>query len=379
MERRGVSVRGLYVHVPFCVRACPYCDFDFEVSRQPDLGLYLEGLRREADHRGVTGAFETVYVGGGTPSALGAEGLGALCTWIRARFSGHDGLEWTVELNPEHVDARLLARLAEVGVNRVSLGVQTFDDSGLRQLGRVHDNRMAQDAVTAAVAAGFRVSVDLIVGWPGQARSTLARDIATVLELDVTHVSVYALTVEAGTPWEALVRRGQRHLPQASVQASRLEQAAQRLGAAGFDHYEVASYGRDGHRALHNMIYWSWKDYVGLGPSAHSATYRGDGSVTRRGNRRGLARWTGDSVAPEHEERLGPEDAAAEGLWLGLRRLEGMSARSFLDRFRAVDQAWLDRRLERPVELGRVEVRGDRIRVAGDRWLIHDRICADLL
>jgi len=455
---------GLYVHVPFCARACPYCDFDFEVGRSPALAEFLNGLDRELDGRlaeadagrepgGLAGAgtdreldarlsgaeagrepaarrvalpvvdgrgdmshgpgraghvpggmsqgpgddgpaaqpgptravippgtaWPTVYVGGGTPSLLGPDGLRALGSWIAGRFPGAGAEEYTVEVNPEHAGPALYAAIAALGGTRVSLGVQTLDPVGLRALGRAHAPARAREAIAAARAAGLAVSADLIVGWPGQSADSLAADLAAVVDLGAAHVSIYALTVEAGTPWEALVRRGKRRAPDQDHQADMLLAAETALVAAGLEHYEVASYAAPGQAARHNLGYWKWRDYLGLGPSAHSAVFAADGSVRRRGNCRGLAAWAVDPATPGELDLQGPRAAAAEGLWTGLRHLPGLDLAAFLARFPAVDHGWIARRTRRQVALGNLELGADVLRVAPGRWLWHDAISADLL
>jgi len=374
---------GLYIHVPFCARACPYCDFDFVVGRAPDLEAYLAGLAQEADRRGQEAAsgrrFSTVYVGGGTPSSLGAAGLRALMRWVEGRFPGSGGEEITVEVNPEHADERLLGALAEVGVGRISMGIQTFEDAGLRELGRAHSGAEAAQGLRRARAQGLRVSADLIVGWRGQTLAGLRDDVMRTIEGGAEHVSVYALTIEERSAWPKLVRRGLRVLPDDEHQAELLVAAEEALTAAGLTHYEVASYALGGAHARHNLLYWTWQDYLGLGPSGSSARYAGDGSVLRRMNARGLAAWA--AGAPPEEVALGPEEAAIEGLWVGLRRLTGLVVEDFLARFAAVDRGWIERRSAGQRARGNLEwaEQGRLLRVAAGRWLWHDSIGADLL
>lgn len=372
---------GLYVHVPFCARACPYCDFDFEVGRAPDVSAYVAGVGREIEARALGRVrFDTIYIGGGTPSLLGAEGIAALIETLSDRFDLDAVREVTIEVNPEHVDAGFVGALRDMGVDRVSVGAQTLSSAGLVQLGRVHGAQAARQAVARACWAGLRVSADLIVGWPGQTSQVLDDDIDGLVDAGATHLSVYALTVEPGTPWTALVRRGTRQLPDGDAQAALLQRAHERLIAQGAHHYEVASYGLGGHRSIHNLKYWTWVDYVGLGPSAHSARYGSGGSVTRRGNQRGLARWL-QAPALAQIERLDPAAAAAEGLWLGLRRLDGLDLARFSWRFPGVTRAWVEARVAPEVARGNLAWSRDgrRLAVPGDRWLFHDEISASLL
>ncbi len=388
---------GLYVHVPFCERACPYCDFDFEVGRRPGLdtrieawlaGLEAEWGRREQELReGLEAApFDTLYLGGGTPSALGAVGLGRVLDWLGARVgaAAEAMLETTVELNPEHVGPALLEVLVARGVDRVSLGVQSLEALGLRELGRGHEAREALACVIDSVAAGLRVSADLIVGWRGQSAAGLEAEIDALVGAGVEHLSVYGLSIEPETPWLKLVRRGLRVLPDEDGQADLLEVAEARLGALGFAHYEVASYARPGAEAIHNSKYWRWRDVVGLGPSAASVHHRGqrvgEASVVRRSNPRGLEAWLGGE-RPTHECLEG-DQAAGEGLWLGLRRLDGVEVEVYLARF-CRDRPWLEVRVARQIALGNLEWRQrdgtELLRVAPGRWLFHDTIAQAVL
>lgn len=369
---------GLYVHVPFCVRRCTYCDFDFVVGRKPDTAGYLAALTSELSQRQgeLSGDVTTLYLGGGTPSAIGADGLRGLFA-VLAPYLGSALQEVTVELNPEHVDDALIAALRECGVDRVSLGVQTFDDGALAQLGRAHTPADAERAHALCLDAGLRTSIDLIVGWPGQSGTQLDRDLARTIALGAGHVSIYALTIESGTTWPKLVRRGLRVMPDDDEQGDLLARTHDELAAAGYEHYEIASHARAGQRAIHNGAYWSWRDYVGVGPSAASASYREDGSVVRRTNARGFAAWAG-AGAP-HDEVLDGRRAAAEGLWLALRTFDGLDLDAFLRRFGQVDAPWIERRTAARIASGDLVLAGRQLRVADGRWLVFDGIAADLL
>jgi oxygen-independent coproporphyrinogen-3 oxidase len=380
---------GLYVHVPFCARACPYCDFDFEVGGDPRrIEAWLDGLERERVSRAAElerVELDTVYIGGGTPSVLTPEQLRRLSVWLRERLGVDPSAlrEFSVELNPEHVSPELLDTLVEIGVDRVSLGVQSLVPEGLRALGRVHAAAQARASVLACVARGLRTSADLIVGWPGHTDEALRGELDELLDAGVEHLSIYALTIEPDTPWPKLVRRGLRVLPDEDEQAERLLAAEQHLCARGLLHYEVASYARPGAEALHNGKYWRFVDVVGFGPSAasvrHELAARGLGVVERRVNVRGLAAWLNDPASPE-QERLEGDRAAAEGLWLGLRQLGGLDVARYLERF-AVDRSWFQARIARQLELGNLQLRegGAVLAVAPGRWLWHDSIAVDLL
>jgi oxygen-independent coproporphyrinogen-3 oxidase len=385
----SVESAGLYVHVPFCARACPYCDFDFEVGRQLEsairrwqLGLAHELEVRRSSFEGRV--FDSLYLGGGTPSALGPAMLEEVIGWLRTAVVGGGRLrEVTVELNPEHVDGALVASLTRSGVDRVSLGIQSLQALGLRQLGRAHSPAQALVAIERTVAAGLRTSADLIVGWPGHLAADLIADIDRLVDLGVDHLSIYALTIEPDVPWQKLVRRGLRVLPDDDDQAPLLLTAERRLAEHGFVHYEVASHARPGQEAWHNGKYWRVVDVLALGPSGASVDVRetlGGVEVTRRRNLRGLERWLADPAGTEEaNDRLTGEVAAAEALWLGLRQLEGLWVLPWMARF-GVDRGWIDARIANQLRRGNLEWLGEtRLRVAPGRWLWHDDIAADLL
>lgn len=373
---------GLYVHVPLCARACPYCDFDFEVGPahpQTFVAPYLEGLRRELRVRGDDWpAPRTVYLGGGTPSRLGPDGLRALGDLLAREVDLSCVEEYTVELNPEDVSPALLSTLGELAVGRVSLGVQSVHGDRLRQLGRGHDGRAALEAIAAARQAGLTVSADLIVGAPGQPAQESARDLEAILGAGAAHVSVYALTIEDGTPWARQAAAGRRRLPQADAQADALLALEDAARERGLTHYEVASYARrEGDRAQHNLGYWTGVDYLGVGPSAASARHHPDGTVARRTNARGLAAWRA-GAAPSVDERLDPESAAREALWLALRVLTGVCVPPLLARI-GRDEVWLLSRTERSVRQGNLVREGDSLRVGPGRWVHHDAIASSVL
>lgn len=382
---------GLYVHVPFCDRACPYCDFDFEVTRTPALGDYLLGLeqdwRAKLEWWAAGTAFDTVYIGGGTPSTLGAAGLETLLVWLAERIDTSAVSEWTLELNPEHGQALDFARLSALGVTRVSLGVQSFDDTGLIDLGRAHRLQAARATIGAAAEAGLQVCVDLMVGWRGQSDRSLDHDVhqiaaslATGNPL-VSHVSVYGLTVEEGTPWIDLIARGRRTHPDEDRQADLLYRAETRLIDAGFEHYEVSNYARPGCASVHNSGYWQRAPCLGLGPSAYSAQFSCDGAVDRAGNARGRAAWMASGGAFEYREHLAGQRAASESLWLGLRRLRGIDIATFLRQHPKVDRAWLQTKVHRQLELGnlRWSTDGASIALAPERWTWHGALGSSII
>lgn len=270
--------RALYLHVPFCVRRCRYCDFSTAATRHGDalMGSYggaLERLVGEARELGLFDELKTAYVGGGTPTMLGAEALASLVRGVGATS------ELSFEANPESLTDEVLVAVREAGATRVSIGVQSFNDRELRGLGRVHNAELARERVAAAVASGLRVSLDLMCGIPYQTRQSWERSLAVAAALGVGHVSCYPLMIEPGTPMERMCEAGELPWPSDDTEADDMEAAERVLGAAGLARYEVASYARPGERCRHNVAYWTGVEYLGLGTAA--ATMLGRASYER--------------------------------------------------------------------------------------------------
>lgn len=315
---------GLYVHVPFCLTKCPYCGFASEV--RGDRGRWLSALEVEGSlRRGELDGFDSLYVGGGTPSVLAPEELERLFGALRASFTLLPGAEVTVELNPDDVTAELVATLRGLGATRLSLGVQSFDDASLRLLGRRHDGAAARRAIELVRLTGaFTLSVDLIHGLPGQPRAAALADVDVALELEPEHLSCYALTVEPGTPLARRVEAGAPTMPDEATGRELFLAVSERLVGRGYEHYEVSNYARGpAARARHNQKYWRREATLGLGPSAHS--FR---APLRRWNVRDVAtycdRLLGGALPVEGEEVLTEEQALIETLMLGLRTSDGV-------------------------------------------------------
>lgn len=369
---------GLYVHVPFCSAVCPYCDFAVARAGAGDRARYVELLLREADlwsdeWMRLVGAepFDTLYLGGGTPSILAPEQLDRLVDGLRERLPAPAGTWLSLEANPEDVTPERLDHLRRLGVRTLSLGVQSFDRSALKLLGRRHSPEQAERAVELALAAGFHsVSVDLIFGLPADrvAPDSLARSLERLIALRPQHVSCYQLTFHEGTPFGRGLERGVlRELPE-TAQADAYERVVEALGAAGYTAYEVSNFALErNHRSRHNRKYWRHVPYLGLGPGAHSF-------VPRDGRRRGRRWWNERSIRLWMErldagarpvagsEDLGPEAMALEAVMLGLRTADGVDLEDFRERF-GVDLVERNRVLvERLVEEGLVEVAEGRLR-----------------
>jgi oxygen-independent coproporphyrinogen-3 oxidase len=361
----------VYVHVPFCARRCSYCDFSIAVRRDVPVEEYLGALSAELQARfGGSAAREvdTIYFGGGTPSRLGGEGLASALALVERYFPRAAGAEITAEANPEDVAPEAAEAWRRAGINRLSLGSQTFDDAALAWMHRTHDAAAIDRAVGAARGAGIdNLSLDLIFALPASLDRDFARDVHRVLELAPDHVSLYGLTVEPGTPLGRWVARGlAAEQPEQGYESDFLT-AHRLLHAAGFEHYEVSNYGRPGRRSRHNSAYWSGVPYVGLGPAAH-----GFDGEWRRWNVRGYAAWRDAALSgadpKEGDERLTEANRVAEGVYLGLRSDAGLA----LDPADApVVARWVDAGWAAIAD-------GGRLRCTPEGWLRLDALAAAL-
>ncbi|NNG17171.1 MAG: radical SAM family heme chaperone HemW [Gemmatimonadales bacterium] len=322
----------VYIHVPFCARRCSYCDFAIAVRRTTPSDAFVRAVLDEwaswQDHPVWvdTPPIATVYFGGGTPSRLNGEALGAILRRIRSdRVLGQDA-EVTLEANPEDVSAAAVEAWQAIGINRISLGAQSFDPAVLTWMHRTHTHEQTGDAVRALRRAGFgNLSLDLIFGAPRHLGRDWSRDLEEALALEPTHVSLYGLTVEDRTPLSRWIVQGRCRAPDDDRAAEEYLRAHDRLEARGFEHYEVSNASLPGYRARHNSAYWDGADYLGLGPSAHS--YVGD---ERRWNVREWVAYErtvrGGGSVVAGRERVNGSRQRLERLYLGLRTNRGVRA-----------------------------------------------------
>jgi len=369
-------MRHVYVHVPFCRRRCVYCDFSIAVRRQVPADTYVTALRAELDVRfrsgvGFVAPLDTIYLGGGTPSLLTPDALTRVIDAVRDAAGGRlaDDAEVTVEANPEDVTAESAAAWVAAGVNRVSLGAQSFEASVLHWMHRPHGPDAIARAVGVLRAAGVaQLSLDLIFGIPRAAGPRFGADLERAVALEPDHLSVYGLTVEPHTPLGRWVTRQTVHPAPEERHAVEFLMAHDALSAAGFGHYEVSNYARPGCRARHNSAYWDLRPYLGLGPAAHSF----DGAV-RRWNVAPWVAWERAVVSGrdpvEGDERLTPRQARLERAYLGLRTSDGAPA---------ADLRWPSPEGDRALEAGWLEAAGARIRATPAGWLRLDSLAQAL-
>ena len=327
---------AVYIHWPYCARICPYCDFNVYKNRA-DVGLIpaiiadLEGWKKETGPRKIS----SIHFGGGTPSLLGGAQIRRVIDVISGLWDTDADCEIAMEANPSDAKPSHWESYKEAGINRLSLGVQTFHDKGLKLLGRDHDGEAAQAALAMATDIFDNVSLDLIFGWQGQSIDNLKTDIDIALARSPAHISAYQLTIEQETAFGRAFSRGDDKSVSESLSADMYEWVAETLKSQGFEHYEVSNFARDGFRSRHNMAYWRGQDYLGVGPGAH-------GRITKEGKRYATLAWAepenyANNVAHtgiglNHRDLLTPQNWGDEYVLMGLRISDGIS----LARYKAI-------------------------------------------
>jgi oxygen-independent coproporphyrinogen III oxidase len=317
----------LYVHIPFCARRCSYCDFAIAVRRIVPVDDYLQAIDAELALRfsGSNVPLKTLYLGGGTPSRLGGEGISRLLAQFRSRVEIPGDAEVTIEANPDDVTVSAARAWHESGINRVSLGAQSFDDRALQWMHRVHDAKSIAIAVDALRSAGFTdISLDLIFALPSELNRNWRDDLMRAIDLDPTHISLYGLTVEPHAPLGRWIARGETAEAPEENYESEFLMADELLTRAGFEHYEVSNFAKPGHRARHNSAYWQGVPYGGIGPGAHEFD-----PPRRRWNVREYAEWVrrlrSNEDPMEGFEDLSDENRVAESVYLGMRTVDGLT------------------------------------------------------
>lgn len=378
---------GIYIHVPFCRRICPYCDFNTYAGQDSLLPAYVEAVLHEieltAECYATTDA-PTLFFGGGTPSLLAPEQIARIINATRTLLGLRDDAEITLEANPEGLDESFLRELRSAGVNRLSMGVQSQQRAGLRVLGRGHTAETAEAALAAARAARFdNISLDLIFGWPGQTAAHWEADLAAILDWSPEHVSLYSLIVEPGTPMHDAVKRGILTPVDDDSTADMYERAVEVLGTAGWEHYEIANWAREpGLRSRHNQLYWQNGPYHGIGAGAHG-TIAGTRASNHLLPARYIAAMRTGELPRAVSETISPATALGETMMLGLRLLvDGVSETDILARHGVVLHEHFAGQIERFQDIGLLEWHGlnrDRLRLTPRGALLANGVCAEFL
>lgn len=373
---------GIYIHVPFCSRRCIYCDFYF-VTTRGGRNSFVDALCREIELYGQRYGdrpVDTVYVGGGTPSLLPVEAIGRIFDALGDCFDVSRVRETTLETNPEDLSLDYLAGLRSLGIDRASVGIQSFFDEDLRFMNRSHGPTQAEAAIPMLTQAGFdNFTADLIFGLPDQRSDYWQANLERLADYATPHVSTYGLTIEPATPLHKMVRRGHTVPAKDKVHAQCYEQAIATLCGAGYEHYEISSFALPGRRALHNQRYWQHLDYLGFGPSAHSFMRA---PARRWSNVRSLRRYVsmleGSELPLDAEEVLARTDLANERVMLGLRTAEGIDLNDLTSDY------GYDLAREKENELAAMKARGlitlnDRLRLTDRGKMVSDAVARRLL
>lgn len=320
-----------YVHIPFCTQICYYCDFSKVFIKNQPVDAYLEHLIQETRSYEI-GKLRTLYIGGGTPTALSAQQLSYLLTELPKVMDLSEVEEFTIEANPGDLDPDKIAVLKESQVNRVSLGVQTFDNKMLKKIGRSHQEQDIYDNIRHLKQAGFdNISIDVIYALPGQTMDQVKENVAKAIDLDIPHMSLYSLILENHTVFMNRMRRGKLPLPKEELEAEMFEYIIEELEKAGFEHYEISNFSKPGFESRHNLVYWDNAEYYGLGAGASGYVdgirYKNHGPIRHylEAVEAGKARIT--------EEHLTLEEKMEEELFLGLRKKTGVSKARFEEKF----------------------------------------------
>ena len=373
------SPLALYVHWPFCVSKCPYCDFNSHVRSSVDQAEWRDALLVDLAHEAALlpgRKLGSIFFGGGTPSLMDPATVAALIATAQQYWPATDDIEVTLEANPNSAEAARFANLAQVGVNRLSLGLQSFDDESLAFLGRTHSAREGLRALDAAQSAVDRVSFDLIYALPGDDEARWAATLDRALSLGTEHLSLYQLTIEPGTRFASMVAKREFEPLDPDTAAILFEHTQARTAAAGLPAYEISNHARSGSESRHNLTYWRHGDYAGIGPGAHGRRL-GMRTVRHKKPENFISAMARNGNGLVEEEALLPDEAAREALVMGLRLTEGINPLALARRIgvdRLVDQAAVDRLTAH----GLIERTGPRIATTEAGRLLLDAILAEI-
>jgi oxygen-independent coproporphyrinogen-3 oxidase len=369
---------GIYIHIPFCRQACHYCNFHFSTSRGLE-NEFLQSLLAEIPlQQGFLAGetVETVYFGGGTPSLLDGESLQKILQALRENFSIHPQAELTLESNPDDINRNSLQTWKDAGINRLSIGIQSFYEEDLQWMNRAHTASQAIDNLQLALEFFPNITIDLIYGSPGLTDEKWASNVQRVIDMGIPHISCYALTVEPKTALESMIRTHKREPVNPEDQARQFLQLMDWLKAAGYDHYEISNFALPGKRSKHNSAYWEGKKYLGLGPSAHS--YDGANRQWNIANNALYIQALKKGTVPFEREVLTPVQRLNEYIMTSLRTMEGMSLHTVSVLSDEATASLLRRLSERLIREGLMKEENDHLILTQEGKLFADGIAADL-
>jgi putative oxygen-independent coproporphyrinogen III oxidase len=368
--------RGLYVHIPFCLARCDYCDFNAYAGMEELRNPYVEALMREITSAADGGEVSTIFFGGGTPTILPPTDLARILAAIHESFQVAPSAEITIEANPETVDERSLSALRTAGFNRLSVGVQSTAPHVLTRLGRIHSPQRALATLRAAHRAGFdRINADLIYGTPGESESDWRRSLESIIESGVDHISAYALTIEEATPLSSKINRGEEIPPEDDDQATKFEIACDLLASADFTRYEISNWAKNNSWCRHNLTYWCANNYLGFGAGAHSHH-----NGRRAHNIRSPRTYIENSPSPEAGfEVLSPNERIEEAIMLALRLTGGINRPLFQQRWKVDPLNAREAAAQRLQTLGFLELSPHSMRLTDRAAFLTSAITTNLL
>ena len=369
MQKKPTSA---YVHIPFCTQICYYCDFSKVFIKNQPVDSYLEHLLEEFRSYDIQ-KLSTLYIGGGTPTALSAPQLEVLLNGLTKNLDLSALEELTIEANPGDLDADKIAVLKNSAVNRVSLGVQTFDDKMLKKIGRSHLEKDIYENIDRLKLAGFdNISIDLIYALPGQTMEQVKDNVAKAIGLDIPHMSLYSLILENHTVFMNRMRRGKLPLPKEELEAEMFEYIIAELERAGFEHYEISNFSKSGFESRHNLMYWDNAEYYGIGAGAsgyvNGVRYKNHGPIRHylSAVEEGNARIT--------EEHLSQKEQMEEEMFLGLRKKSGVSMARFEEKFGRTFDGLYGEIVRDLVQQGLMQIEGDRVRMTKRGLFLGDTV-----
>ena len=369
MQKKPTSA---YVHIPFCTQICYYCDFSKVFIKNQPVDSYLEHLLEEFQSYDIQ-KLRTLYIGGGTPTALSASQLEVLLKGLTKNLDLSVLEELTIEANPGDLDADKIAVLKNSAVNRVSLGVQTFDDKMLKKIGRSHLEKDIYENIDRLKLAGFdNISIDLIYALPGQTMEQVKENVAKAIGLDIPHMSLYSLILENHTVFMNRMRRGKLPLPKEELEAEMFEYIIAELERAGFEHYEISNFSKPSFESRHNLMYWDNAEYYGIGAGAsgyvNGVRYKNHGPIRHylSAVEEGNARIT--------EEHLSQKEQMEEEMFLGLRKKSGVSMARFEEKFGRSFDGLYGEIVKDLVQQGLMQIEGDRVRMTKRGLFLGDTV-----
>ena len=320
--------RGLYVHIPFCIKKCAYCDFVSCSGMESYFDEYIEEIEKEASGYS-TETVDTVFIGGGTPTVLSAKQLTKLCCGIKQHISISDNAEYTIEANPKTLDESKLEAIKKSGINRISIGVQSFNDSELKAVGRIHNSKEAVRTIEKVKEYGFcNINLDIMMNLPNQTDESLLSTLETAVGLEPAHLSCYSLILEENTPLFEAYKSGKYKEPDQETDRRRYHMTIDFLNKHGYNQYEISNFAKPGKECRHNIKYWSCSEYIGLGAAAHSY-YKGE----RFSNTDDIKRYISGNHRSGNAEKLSEKDRISEYMIMKLRMTEGVSEKVFYEKF----------------------------------------------